>query len=134
MVGGLWYYDLMTVSELELAGTCRSLEAWRVAMEFVMCIYSASNSFPSKERFALTQQLRRAAVSVPANISEGSGRRTAKDFAQFLAVARASLRESETLWLIARRLGYAEEDPELNRLCASLGRLLTQLLRKMDAS
>jgi four helix bundle protein len=85
------------------------LEVWSKAIDFVVAVYKASERFPKEEKFGLTSQIRRAAVSVPANIAEGAARSTSKEFAYFLANAQGSASELETELLIARRLGYLEE-------------------------
>lgn len=74
--------------------------------KLVISLYQTSQSFPSVEKFGLTAQLRRAVLSVPTNIAEGSKRKAPKDFAQFLNIAEASLSEAEYLVLVARDLGY----------------------------
>ena len=86
----------------------RDLVAWQRAMEFVEAVYELSRQFPSDERFALTNQLRRAAVSVPSNIAEGEGRFSKADFNRFLSMALGSLREAETQVEIAIRLNYCD--------------------------
>ncbi len=94
----------------------RDLDVWRLAMDLVVDIYRVSAKFPADERFGLTSQIRRAAVSVPANIAEGNSRSTRRDYAAFLSVAKGSLAEIETFLFIAVRLGYVTEDrvaPEL---------------------
>ena len=90
-----------------------NLQAWQVSMTLVKLIYSWSNSFPSQERFGLLSQIRRAAVSVPSNIAEGAARDGEKEFAHFLSIARGSLSEVETQYLIAINLGFAPESAEL---------------------
>jgi four helix bundle protein len=85
----------------------RELIVWQKAMDLVVEIYRISGSFPAAERYRLVDQLCRAAVSVPANIAEGQGRATSKDFAHFLSVARGSLNETETFVMLAIRLGYS---------------------------
>ncbi len=77
-------------------GQCyRQLVAWQKAMQLVTDIYRETNSFPAEERYGLTNQLRRAAVSVPSNIAEGQARFSARDFHRFLGTARGSLVEIE---------------------------------------
>jgi four helix bundle protein len=97
----------------------------------VEAIYRITSSFPTDERFGLTSQLRRAAVSVPSNIAEGSARRTRAELLQFLYVARGSLAEIETQIQIARRLSYLAADDNLDdlldRTFAKLGALLNSL-------
>ena len=112
----------------------RELEAWRVAMDLVEQIYRVTACFPDGERFGLSNQLRRAAVSVPSNIAEGQGRRLPKQFALFLRIARGSVQEVETQLLIALRLGLVAKeqlDPVLNT-CGSTGRLIVGLLRSIE--
>ena len=84
----------------------RDLEVWRRAMVFVQAVYQASEAFPRREVYALTDQLRRAAVSVPANIAEGQSRRTNGAFALPLDIALGSLAEVDTLLQLACDPGY----------------------------
>jgi len=74
----------------------RNSVAWQKAMELSKAVYEVTRKFPSDERFGLTNQLRRAAVSVPSNIAEGRGRLTQGEFLQFLGIARGSALEVET--------------------------------------
>src|SRR5487761_1567522 len=85
------------------------LEAWRRAHELVLAVYRASGTFPSHERFGLTSQMRRAAVSVPANIAEGFKRRTKKDKVHFYNMAQGSLEELRYYWILARDLKYMSD-------------------------
>src|SRR5689334_4706338 len=87
----------------------RQLEVWKRSMMLVKQVYVLTKPFPKDEMYGLTSQLRRAAVSVPANIAEGNERQTSRDYAHFLAIARASLAELETLLLLSWQLSYAEE-------------------------
>src|SRR4051794_5130461 len=84
----------------------RDLVAWQKAMDLVAEVYRASRGFPSEELYGLTNQVRRASVSIPSNIAEGEGRGTNAEFVRFLRIAYGSLREVETQLLIAERLGY----------------------------
>ncbi len=88
----------------------KELEIWRKSRFFCVKIYSATSSFPSEEKFGLTNQLRRAAVSIPSNIAEGSSRQSNKDFARFLEIAIGSAYELETQLLISSDLGFINSD------------------------
>lgn len=82
------------------------LKVWQRSHEFVLQVYRLTNSFPHEERFGLTSQLGRAALSVPTNIAEGSNRQTNPEYARFLAIAEGSLAETEYLLMLSRDLGY----------------------------
>lgn len=102
-------------------------------MDLVVECYSTARSFPRDERFGLVSQLQRAAVSVPANIAEGNGRRHRKEYLHHLSIAKGSLNEVETLVLVAERLGYLpSETPAtlINRI-NEVGRALTGLSRSL---
>ena len=81
------------------------LEVWHKAIEFADAVYSATRSFPSDERFGLTNQMRRAAVSISSNIAEGSSRNSRKDFARFIEIATGSVFEVVSQSFIARNQG-----------------------------
>ena len=108
----------------------RELIAWQKAMKFVTEIYGVTQRFPSEERYGITNQLRRAAVSVPSNIAEGQARFSQKEFHHFLSQARGSLAEIETQLLIARDLRYVQSAKADALLAAAdeLGRILNGLL------
>ncbi len=108
----------------------KDLVAWQRAMELVTATYLSTKNFPMEERFGLTSQLRRAAVSIPSNIAEGQGRLSEKEFRHFLGQARGSLMEVETQLQIAQNLGYidARETLELLKKCAEVGRILNGLM------
>ncbi len=108
----------------------RDLIAWQKAMKLVTEIYAATQRFPTEERFGITNQLRRAAVSVPSNIAEGQARFSQREFRHFLSQARGSLVEIETQLLIARDLKYLQpaKTEELLAAAAELGRLLNGLI------
>jgi len=84
----------------------KDLEVWKKSMDLVSNIYKITESFPNKELYGLTNQIRRAAVSVPSNIAEGAARSSKKEFIQFLYIALGSLSELETQIIIANRLEY----------------------------
>ena len=98
-----------------------------------MIIYQQTKDFPPKERFGLTSQIRRASVSIPANIAEGAARQTEKEFLQFLAIAQGSCSEVETELLIGMKLGFLEETNYLKLKAAadSIGRMLVGLSKHL---
>ncbi len=102
-------------------------------MELVLLVYQASQHFPREELYGLTAQLRRAIVSVPANIAEGNARATTRDYAHFLSIARGSLMESETLVLLATRLNYMNNDgsQQLLQLIDEISRMLHALRNRL---
>ena len=114
--------------------TYRDLDVWQKSMSLVVEIYAVSKLLPREEQFGLTNQLRRAAVSIPANIAEGQGRLHHADFRRFLSIARGSLTEAETHLLIANRLSYVSREQiiEVWKLAQEVGRLLNGLIRSMD--
>jgi four helix bundle protein len=96
-------------------------------------VYRVSSLWPQAERFGLTSQVRRAAVSVPANIAEGAERHGTAEFLQFLGIASGSLAETETHLLLAVRLGMltAEDAAPLEQLAAEIGKMLSGLKRSL---
>ncbi len=108
----------------------RELIAWQKAMDFVMDVYRTTSEFPRDELYGLATQLRRAVVSVPANIAEGQARYSPGEFFHFLGRARGSLVETETHLLIAQNLGYItrERGQVLLDKAAELGRVLNGLV------
>jgi four helix bundle protein len=113
--------------------TYRDLEAWQAGMAVVEQVYVATKTFPSDERFGLSAQMRRAAVSIPSNLAEGASRRTTGAFANHVGIALGSHAEVETCLEIALRLGYVSQlqlekvAPFLNRA----GQLLSGLHRSL---
>lgn len=112
----------------------RKIQAWQQADELAIAVYAATREFPPEERYGLTSQLRRAAVSVAANIAEGSGRRTERDFRQFLYQAQGSLSEVEYLLHLAHRLDYikAAHYQTLEAQRAATGRPLAGLIQYLN--
>ena len=105
------------------------LDVWKVAIEFVKDAYRLTRAFPDEERFGLVSQIKRAAVSIPSNIAEGSGRKTGKDFDHFLSIAFGSVNELITLLIVAEEQGFLNEDDfkhlreQLKRISQMLSRL-----------
>ena len=114
----------------------RDLVAWQKALEFGLLVYKATAEFPEHERFGLTSQLRRAAVSVSSNIAEGYGRASTSDYLRFLRIARGSLFEIDTQLMFAVRLGYMSESSHGEALerCRESGRVLAGLIRAVEES
>ena len=113
----------------------KDLEVWQRSMDLVVECYKAAKAFPSEERYGLTAQLRRSAVSVPSNIAEGRGRRGIGEFLYHLGVAYGSLMEIETQLLIAIRLNYLTDvqgDDVLGRL-GEVRRLLAGMIRALQS-
>jgi four helix bundle protein len=110
------------------------LDVWKKGIEFVVALYKATEKFPKDERFGLTSQLRRAAVSIPANIAEGAGRKSYKEFAHFLSNSQGSASEVETELLIASRLSYLDDLSylPLRNSLDEIGRMLTGLCQHLE--
>lgn len=109
------------------------LEVWQKAIDFADTVYSVTREFPSDERFGLTNQMRRAAVSISSNIAEGSSRNSRKDFARFIEIATGSLFEIVSQSHISRNQGFlTPEEFEILYLAAEeQGRMLSGLRRSM---
>jgi len=114
----------------------RDLEVWQKAMQLVTDIYHETVAFPRSEVYGLTNQVRRAAVSVPSNIAEGCGRSSKKEFAHFLCNARGSLLEVETQLEIAKNLGYLSDKSASEFLLKTneIGRMLNGLRSWCEAA
>jgi four helix bundle protein len=109
------------------------LRVWQDAVTLVKTTYLATAVFPADERFGLTSQMRRAAVSIPSNIAEGAARATRKEFIYFLVVARASLSELETQARIAIELEMLAADSDLLTRIDSLFGALGALIKSQQA-
>ena|SRR5690348_3576883 len=112
------------------------LEVWQEAMRLAREIYRASAHFPADERFGLTAQIRRAAVSVASNIAEGAGRGSKAEYSRFLLIARGSLMELDTQLWLARDLFHFDDSefrPSLERLIAKLNTLIRSKQRVAEA-
>jgi four helix bundle protein len=112
----------------------RDLIAWQKAMSLVKAVYMETTHFPKVERYGLTSQIRRSAISVPANIAEGQARNTTGEFKQFLGIAKGSLAELETSLILSKNLGYLDEIKFQSFLsqCAEVNRLINGLVRSLS--
>jgi four helix bundle protein len=112
----------------------RGLLVWRQAMNLARDCYFLTKKLPKEELFGLTRQMRRAAVSVPANIAEGSGRGTRKDFVNFLRISQGSLREMETYLELIVEVGLVSKQntEELQREVESVAKLLNRLIQSLQ--
>lgn len=110
----------------------RQLEAWKEAHALVLMVYEATKAFPRDERFGLISQMRRAAVSVPANIVEGFKRRGLRDKMRFYNIAEGSLEELKYFLILAEDLGYVSSAADLAEQSRSVGRLLHGLTRSTE--
>lgn len=113
----------------------QDLIAWQKSVTLVEEVYRVTHDWPKEELYGLTNQARRAAVPVPANIAEGHGRLGRKEFLHHLSIASGSVQEAETHLSIAKRLGHANEPTceALMRQTAEVGRLLTGPIRSLQA-
>ena len=111
----------------------KELDVWKKSVGLALTIYNVTNSFPTSEKFGLTSQLRRAATSVAANIAQGWGRCTTKEYVQFLLIARGSLMELETHAVISRGLDYLSEvkKADLQKQIEEIGRMLNGLIQAL---
>jgi len=112
----------------------RDLEAWRLAVRLTKIVYRVSAGFPADERYGLTSQVRRAAVSIASNIAEGWGRGTTSDYLRFLRMARGSIYEVETQLIIARELGFVDDEKHeyTEGAIDEAGRVLGGLIRSIE--
>ena len=112
----------------------QDLEVWQKGMALAEECYNLTRRFPKEEMFGLTSQIRRAAVSIPANIAEGQGRSHTNEFLQFIGIARGSLKELETHLILSRRIGLISPDnlAPLLKLTDEISRMLSGLLQSLE--
>jgi four helix bundle protein len=111
------------------------LDVWKKAVEMVTTVYAVTKTFPADEKFGLTSQIRRAGVSVPANIAEGAARQSEREFCQFLSIAQGSASELETELLIAKNLHYlsAEDYERIYEEINTIARMIVGLSKTIRA-
>ncbi len=114
----------------------KRLAVWRKSVDLVVETYKVTKTFPREERYGLTDQVRRAAVSIPANIAEGAGRRTKKEFINFLHISQGSLSELDTHLEIALRLNYIKTElySSLDSQMVGIDKMLTGLIKSQCGS
>lgn len=110
----------------------KDLDAWKLSMELVTDIYQLTGSFPKEEIYGLTNQMRRAAVSIPSNIAEGAARNSEKEFLQFLHFSLGSAAELETQLLISDNLGFSRKSAEFHQKVARIKRMLNGLIAYLN--
>ena len=119
--------------EKEFAGvkTHKDLDVWKKSIDFVTQLYNVTTAFPKEEIYGLTNQLRRAAVSIPSNIAEGAARKSNKEFIQFLHIALGSSAELETQLIISNNLKFMNDETfhEIDKKRNEIGKMLFGLIR-----
>jgi four helix bundle protein len=102
----------------------KNLDVWKKSMDLVEVTYKLTQQFPDSEKFGLTSQMRRSAVSIPSNIAEGAARKGDKELIQFLYIALGSISELETQYLIAVRLKFTNKDEVIEGLLLNVKKML----------
>ncbi len=113
----------------------RDLTVWQRSIELSVQIYALTRSFPKEEIFGLTNQLRRASVSISSNIAEGQGRLTKGDFINFLSIARGSNAEVRSQLILARHLKFGEESliAQCEALATEIGKMINALIASLKS-
>lgn len=114
----------------------KELLVWQKSINFVTEVYKETESFPKTEVYGLISQIRRAAVSIPSNISEGNSRRSVPDYLQFLRISRGSCTEVETQLIISKNLGFLNEKNylKLNQDIIEISKMLNGLINSLKQS
>ena len=111
----------------------KNLEVWKKSIHLVVTIYTETKNFPPEERFGLSQQMRRAAVSVPSNIAEGAARRSQNELRQFLYISLGSLAELETQLLISSELGFSSAQAgKIDDEISQIRKMLQSIIHKLS--
>lgn len=111
----------------------KKLLVWKKSVDLVKLVYECTNTFPKSELFGLVSQMRRAAVSIPSNIAEGSLRDSNKDFIRFLLISLGSCSELETQIHIAKNIGFMKNEKEVLEKTNEIIRMLSVLIKKRKA-
>ena len=117
-----------------MAKTYENLEAWIKGVDLAVIIYEITRKFPKEEIYGLTSQIRRAVISISSNLAEGAGRSSKKDFRRFVGIAMGSLNETESLLIVASKLGFIDEQAYLSirSKTEELGRILNGLKKYLS--
>jgi len=112
----------------------KKLDAWKLSMDLVIDVCRETEEFPIREKYGLSDQIRRATVSIPSNIAEGAARQTRKEFANYLHIAQGSLSEMDTQLELAQRLGYIDEKTQrlLDIRMDRIDKTITGLIRHLN--
>ncbi len=110
----------------------KDLIVWQKSYRLVLEVYKITRDFPKSETYGLSQQMRRAAVSIPSNIAEGYGRKHKNEYNQFLSIAHGSLLELETQCLLSNDLKYTNECENVNILLKEVGKMLYRMIYPKD--
>ena len=109
----------------------KDLKVWQESMDYVVEIYKLLEQFPDEEKFILTNQIKRAAISIPSNIAEGAGRESNQEFFRFLSISQGSLSELETQLEIAEKLKYITLNDEIKKQIIFIRIMLTNLKKSL---
>ena len=112
--------------------THKDLEVYKNSLDLVLMVYEITKALPSSENYGLTSQMRRAAVSIPSNIAEGSSRGSTKDFIRFINISTGSLSELETQLLIAKKIGYFDKTKEIEDSITAIRKMLYRLKQSLN--
>lgn len=110
-----------------------NLKVWQKSTHLIIGVYEVLTQFPDYEKYAMTAQIRRSVNSICANIAEGTGRRTKKDYINYLYIARGSLQEVKSFLLVSKKLGYVSENQliELIEQADTIGKMLNGLIKSL---
>ena len=109
--------------------THKDLDVWKIGIELIKQVYEITNLFPNEETYGLISQMRRSAISIPSNISEGAARNSKKEFIQFLYISLGSLAELETQMVISTELGYIPQNSQIFSQIELLRRKLLNFIK-----
>lgn len=125
----------VSVKGSKMAKSYRELSVWQKGVQLSVLVYRLSKQFPREETYGLSNQMRRAAVSIPSNIAEGAGRLNTREYKQYLGIARGSSFELQTQLTIARELGFgdAEQLHAAETACDEIGRMLFGVIQVLSA-